>query len=170
MSVQLRTARPEDWERLYRWRVDNNQYFFGESPTLEYHAHWIQDACQDGTQHIFIILAPEPVGTISLYGINQLHRRAEYGHFVIEHAERGKGYGHAALELVLCHAFDTLNLNRIYADIQYHNQAGLAVARSCGFHPEGIFWEHVCEEDIFRDVVRMAILRDEWYIRRQVGL
>lgn len=169
MTIGLRPVKLEDSGYLYRWRADNNECFFGPPPMPDDHARWIQNTCQDETQRMFIILAPQPVGTISLYDIDLAHRRAEYGRFVVERTSRGKGYGHAALSLVLYQAFYVLNLNRVYADILFHNPGGLAVARSCGFHPEGIFWEHICKEGIYRDVVRVALLRDEWYIRQQAG-
>lgn len=170
MSVELRRASLDDYERLYRWRKDSSQYFFSPPPAPEEHSRWLQNNYQDNTQHIFIILAPNPVGTISLYHVDRLHRRAEYGRFIVERDSRGKGYGRAALGLVLQYAFAALDLNRVYGEILYDNQAGLAIAHGCGFHPEGIFWEHVCKDGIYRDVVRMALLRDEWYIRQEAGL
>jgi diamine N-acetyltransferase len=166
MNVELRRASIGDRKRLYRWRVNNNPYFFGEVPTPNEHTRWLKDAIQDDSQYLFIILASyEPVGTISLYNIDLLHHRAEYGRFIIEEAARGEGYGRAALNWILSYAFKVLNLNRVYASILYDNRAGLAVARSCGFHPEGIHWEHVCQGGVYRDVVSVALLRDEWYIK-----
>jgi RimJ/RimL family protein N-acetyltransferase len=167
VTIRLRRVTIDDGECLYRWRVDNNEYFFGAPPTPENHKRWLEAVIYDDSQRAFIIiLDTEPIGTISLYNIDWLHRRAEYGRFIIEEAARGNGYGRAALEAALHYAFKTpLSLNRIYANILYDNRAGLAVARSCGFHPEGVLWEHVRQNGVYRDVVHVALLRDEWYIR-----
>ena len=49
----------------------------------------------------------------------------------------GKGYMREGLALVLRHAFVTMRLHRIEADIQPGNHASLALARGAGFSREG---------------------------------
>lgn len=162
-AVELRRVQPLDFGPLYRWRVDNNQFFFGASPTQEQHEAWINAACQDESQSIFTIkVGLASVGTISLYNIDHVQHQAEYGRLIVDQAVRSNGYGSAALSALLDYAFGQLDLHRVYGDIFLSNAAGIAVAKSCGFRPEGVFRDHALKDGAYCDVIRMAILRDSY--------
>ena len=63
-------------------------------------------------------------------------RSAYLGYYVFADFER-QGLMRAGLRAVVRHAFRTLRLHRLEANIQPGNRASIALAKSCGFSKEG---------------------------------
>ncbi len=73
----------------------------------------------------------------------------------------GQGYMGAALELVLDHAFGTLALHRLEANIQPGNTPSKALALGAGFRLEGFSPRYLLIGGRWRDHERFAITADE---------
>jgi len=108
--------------------------------------------------------------------------RAILGFFNLSHITRGslqsaylgyavaslyahQGYMREGIELVLRHAFLTLHLHRIEANIQPGNNASIALARGAGFTREGFSPRYLKIGGRWRDHERWAILAEDWRIR-----
>jgi ribosomal-protein-alanine N-acetyltransferase len=74
----------------------------------------------------------------------------------------GQGYMGEGLRLVLRHAFVTLRLHRVEANIQPGNTASIALARGAGFRREGFSPRYLKIGGRWRDHERWALLADEW--------
>ena len=74
----------------------------------------------------------------------------------------GQGYMAEGIELVLRHAFETLRLHRIEANIQPANAASIALAKRAGFRLEGFSPRYLKIDGHWRDHERWAILAEEW--------
>jgi ribosomal-protein-alanine N-acetyltransferase len=77
----------------------------------------------------------------------------------------GQGYMREAIELVLRHAFTTLRLHCVEANIQPGNLASIALARGAGFRREGFSPRYLKIGGRWRDHERWALLSDEWRAR-----
>ena len=86
---------------------------------------------------------------------------ATLGYFAIE-AHAGKGRMREGLALVVRHAFETLGLHRLEADIQPANQRSIALVRGLGFSLEGLSPRYLRVADQWRDHERWALLAEDW--------
>jgi [ribosomal protein S5]-alanine N-acetyltransferase len=78
-----------------------------------------------------------------------------------------QGYMHEALGLALGHAFGTLGLHRLEANIQPENVASLALVRRLGFTREGYSRRYLKIGGRWRDHERWAILAEDWRAHRR---
>jgi len=84
-------------------------------------------------------------------------RSAYLGYYVFAGFER-QGLMRAGLRAVVRHAFRTLRLHRLEANIQPGNRASLALVKSCGFSKEGYSRRYLKIGGRWRDHERWAIL------------
>ena len=100
-------------------------------------------------------------GTATLFDINREQGRAEIG-YALHPSHWGRGLATEALGLVLGHAFDTLGLRRVEADIDPRNTASCRLVERHGFVREGVLRErwHVGGEAC--DSVVYGLLAREW--------
>ena len=105
---------------------------------------------------------------VGVFTISQIVRGAFQSAFLgyygsAVHARRG--YMRAGLQLVLDHAFGTLRLHRLEANIQPGNEPSLALARGGGFRLEGFSPRYLLIGGRWRDHERWAITAEEWRVR-----
>jgi RimJ/RimL family protein N-acetyltransferase len=104
---------------------------------------------------------PALVGTCTLFQFHAASRRAEIG-YALGRPFWGVGYMHEALQALLGYAFQTLELNRLEADIDPRNRASAKTLERLGFQKEGhlrerwIVNEEVCDTDLY------GLLRRDW--------
>lgn len=106
------------------------------------------------------------IGNVALHGINWQHRRAELRIIIGEAECRGKGYGSEAIRLLLRHAFEKLNLHRIFLGVRADHQQAIRAYEKCGFVVEGRLRQEYLRGGAWYDAVRMAILAPE-FLERQ---
>jgi ribosomal-protein-alanine N-acetyltransferase len=84
-------------------------------------------------------------------------RSGYLGYYVFSGFER-KGFMRAGLLQVVRHAFKSLGLHRLEANIQPANLASIALVKSCGFSKEGYSPRYLKIGGRWRDHERWAIL------------
>jgi ribosomal-protein-alanine N-acetyltransferase len=119
----------------------------------------------EGRVHGFFVGRIEDNAFLGVININDPilggFRSASLGYYVnAEYARRG--YMSEALALVLDYAFTTLQLHRLEANIQPHNEASRALVQRLGFRKEGFSPAFLQIDGVWRDHERWAILAEEW--------
>jgi RimJ/RimL family protein N-acetyltransferase len=102
------------------------------------------------------------VGATGLHKMDTRNRHAEFGICIGDKSAWGKGHGTEATRLVVRHAFDTLNLNRVWLQVYEYNERGLRVYQKVGFRTEGRLRQDTFRDGRYWDTVVMAVLREEW--------
>ena len=104
------------------------------------------------------------VGTCTLFQFEAASRRAEIG-YALGRPYWGSGYMHMALKALLQYAFQTLDLNRLEADIDPRNGASAKTLERLGFQKEGHLRERWIVNDEVSDTALYGLLRREWQER-----
>jgi ribosomal-protein-alanine N-acetyltransferase len=105
------------------------------------------------------------LGIVGFFNLSQITRgslQSAYLGYAVGKPFAGQGYMRAGIQLVLRHAFLSLHLHRIEANIQPDNQASIALASGAGFHREGFSPRYLKIGGRWRDHERWAILAEDW--------
>lgn len=176
-TVYLRASEREDIPRFVAWFNDHRT-----SRTLALRAPlsipseeaWFERMLADqgkGGYHFVACLLEDdrPIGTIGLFDLDLVNGSAGLGISIGEPGDRGRGHGTDMLEALLGFGFGSLRLERIWLDVYDFNPGARHVYEQAGFVHEGTQRHAVFREGRFVDVIRMAILADEWRTRRGAG-
>ncbi|MFG3697128.1 GNAT family N-acetyltransferase [Micromonospora sp. NPDC047620] len=96
-------------------------------------------------------------GYVNISGILMGALRGGYLGYAAFLPYSGTGHASAGIGLVVAHAFDTLGLHRLEANIQPGNEPSRRVARRLGFRLEGYSPEYLFIDGAWRDHERWAI-------------
>jgi ribosomal-protein-alanine N-acetyltransferase len=122
----------------------------------------------DSRRHDFeamLVCRQEDDAIVGFFNLSQITRgyfQSAYLGYAVGKAYAHQGYMSAGIELVLRHAFLTLRLHRIEANIQPDNQASIALASGAGFRREGFSPRYLKIGGRWRDHERWAILAEDW--------
>ena len=101
------------------------------------------------------------VGWCSMFRWNPVYRSLGIGYCFDEPAW-GKGYATEAVRAMLHWAYETLDLNRIEAELDTRNQASARVLEKLGFEREGIRREDCIVSGEVSDSWIYGLLRRDW--------
>ena len=166
--IDLRDLFPEDEERLFQWRGEPDVARWMSDADVsgrEAHRAWFEQLRTDPDLKGWVIQnGGRPAGLLTLTGLAGHHRRAAWNWFIGDRDARGRGVGRAAQVLGLDHAFVTLGLHKVFAEVMADNDAAMKVQTGAGFRREGYLRGHVLKDGAPRDVVMLGILAQEWAV------
>jgi diamine N-acetyltransferase len=170
--VTLRELAREDISIVNRWRQDRDLVdglgaparYISEDVDQAWFEDYLRRRGSDVRCAILVDGEPQPVGLISLTGIDPVHRRAEIHLLVGRRDLHGRGVGTGATRLMLRHAFNDLNLHRVFLSVLAHNAAAIRVYEKSGFVREGVARESAYKRGKYEDMVQMGILAREFVI------
>lgn len=104
----------------------------------------------------------ETLGDCALLDLDADNACVDYRIALDAMTHTGKGYGTAATDLVLEHAFTVVGLHRVALQVfEYNTNARRSYARS-GFREEGRWREHLYWDGEWHDAILMSILAHEY--------
>lgn len=98
------------------------------------------------------------VGSCTLAAIDWAHQRAEVG-FAVAPAYWRSGVMREVLPLLIAHAFDSLGLQRLEADVDPENIASLQLLERNGFQREGLLRRRYLKHGAWQDSLLLGLLR-----------
>lgn len=104
----------------------------------------------------------EIIGVVYLLHIDYVSGSAEFAIMIGKMENQGKGIGHLATVQMLKHAFQDLNLHRVYLSVLAGNQRAINMYRKNGFKEEGTLRKAVYKNGEYHDVIVMGLLREEF--------
>jgi RimJ/RimL family protein N-acetyltransferase len=169
--IRLRAIEREDLPKFAAWLNDHEvrQYMMDAIPlSLENEKRWYETVIQQPRAQqplaieVFTSDGWEMIGNLGMFNLQEINRCAEVGIFIGDKRFWNQGYGREALRLILRHAFDHLNLNRIYLHVDEINLRGIRSYERAGFVHEGRLRQAQFVNGKYVDVLVMSVLRSEW--------
>jgi diamine N-acetyltransferase len=173
--VRLRAIERDDLPRFVAWLNDPDvarHVVFHAPMSLPQEEKWYERILQLHTAEQPLVIernAPEgwtPIGNIGFSDINWVNRSTELGIFIGEKTSWNQGYGREAIQLLLEYGFNTLNLNRIFLQVDETNPGGIHCYEHAGFVLEGRLRQAKFEDGHYIDLLLMSVLRSEWQSRQ----
>jgi RimJ/RimL family protein N-acetyltransferase len=169
--VRLRAWTAGDWEASYSSLFDSPARFLLQEevelppvmvPWQEKNMNWANFNAETGRLMFAIeTLAGEVVGGLDLNSINE--RQGTFGIGIQVHTgERGKGYGTAAMRILLRFAFLERRLNKFNSGCVEGNAASAAMHKKLGCIQEGIRRQMYFHEGRHFDWWLFGLTRDEF--------
>lgn len=163
--VNLRPLRIEDAELTLAWRQGGRTTFLNRgAQTVPEQMAWIESRPADELNFIIELHSGQPVGMLSLIGIDTVNRRAEPARFLIGDPAAVQGVPAAVESMKLLYqlAFDDLKLQRIYGTVASDNRLMIKWQKFLGMHEEGRLRRHYFLDGHFQDAVCLGLLEDEY--------
>jgi len=175
-KIRLRAVEREDLPRFVAWLNDPevrqglNLY---QPMSLVFEEGWFESMLKRPIEEHPLVIEVEtsggwtPVGNVGLVNLNWKDRSAEVGIFIGEKQYWNQGYGRKAMELLLDHAFETINLHRVYLRVFETNPRAVRSYEKTGFQHEGRMRSAHYQNGRYIDVLLMSVLRPEWDERKR---
>ena len=170
MKVYLRALEQEDYKTIAIWRNDTeitdllggNRFYVSESREKG----WVEQAIKDDRRNLYLGIClkdkNEIIGLVNLTSIDMLNQKAEFSILIGNKEYHGKGLGKISTELMLKHAFEQMNLNKVWLTVLSQNKKAIKLYKGIGFHEEGVVREDVYKNNKYQDMIMMSILKSEY--------
>lgn len=173
MDIVIRKFEKKDILNKIRWINDknNNQYLHYDLP-LEYDKtlSWFINNRDRNDRFDAVVEADGiPVGLIGLLSIDRKNSKAEYYIMLGEARYKGKGVAKLASEILLKHAFEKLEINRVYLFTEIENTRAQKLFEKIGFKKEGLLKKDIKNGNKFVDRYIYGICRNGYYAKRQIN-
>lgn len=139
--IRLRLLEEADLPMTLSWRnQDHIRMWFLHSDvvTPAQHAAWFRAYQERDDDFMFVIEETDalrrPVGQVSLYHVDKVAGRAEFGRLMIGDAEAaGRGLAREATATLVDEALNRWQLSEVYLEVKDTNAPAIAIYRGCGF-------------------------------------
>jgi len=173
-KVYLRPIEPSDVPSLQQWMNDRevaiNLRFV--RPFTEAMERSFVDRMSQGDDVALAIVTrtgDRCIGTAGLMQVNWRDRSAGFGISIGDKSHWNRGIGTEVTRMVVAHAFEDMNLHRVWLDVYVYNARGIRAYEKAGFTREGVQREAHWSEGAYHDVVVMSILSHEWRAARDAA-
>lgn len=163
MSLRLKPLSVDDLDLVMTWVNDHEvmQYFANRQKDISEaeERSYIEKLVASPNDRAFSVFDGDLyVGQCS---INQIYWPARNGRLfvVIRKGVQGKGYGSDAIRLLLGHAWNVLDLHKVFLIVRKDNKVAQARYLKLGFDFEGVLKDEYCINGHYFDMVRMGIIR-----------
>jgi RimJ/RimL family protein N-acetyltransferase len=173
-QIRFRAIEKEDLPSFVRW-LNDPEVKLGLSLlyplSLAEEEEWFSNMLKKPPRErpMAIEIQPDPrkdhwvfVGNCGLFLLDWENRSAEIGIHIGEKTYWDKGFGTRAMQLLLKHGFESMNLHRIFLRVYESNQRAIRSYEKAGFIQEGKMREAQYLKGSYVDVLLMSVLRQDW--------
>ena len=169
-TIRLRPVEREDLEALYLMRNESQDAFLSWQPVSYVgQSEWLDRIRHDENKMAFSLVEADPanllgrlVGFCQIVDIDFRNGTAEIGGFMVATKVRGRGYGHAMVEMLTHFCFVTMGIRKASLTVLASNDVAIQIYEQAGFVCEGTLEKHVWKDGKWRDVLIMSKFAGYW--------
>lgn len=105
------------------------------------------------------------IGNVKVANINRVHSYADYGIFMGDRNEWGKGYAKEASMVLLHHCFTVTNIRKITLGVLGRHSSAKGLYLKMGFQEEGVQKKQCFINGQYEDVIIMGLFQDDFLAR-----
>ncbi|CAM3669981.1 GNAT family N-acetyltransferase [Marinicrinis lubricantis] len=170
-ELELKLLQPQHAQSLFECIDGNREHIRGWLPwvdhskskedSLSFIRSSLKEFADNQSFSGGIFMSGKLVGCIGLHRIDWNNRHSSIGYWLAAD-EQGKGIMTRACRIVVCHAFEELELNKLCIQARISNVRSRSVPERLGFQQEGVLRQHEYHDGQYHDHVLYSILRNEW--------
>jgi RimJ/RimL family protein N-acetyltransferase len=153
MTIQLREITQDDIPKINAWRNNPEVIDFLGCGFLY---------SRDRNVRLSILIDDQFIGNAYLTSIHPTHRTAEFSIVISDKRYWSQGIGAEVTQRILHHAFQDLNLNRVYLYVLDDNDRAIKLYEKMGFRREGRLEEAVYKNGAYHCLLLMAVLKKHY--------
>lgn len=167
-DLLFRTITENDTDDLLRLRNNSNvkkNFIYRCDITKEEHLNWVRNTVNSGKAIQFIIIIKEhnkPIGSVYIRDIDKKNKKAEFGIFIGDESEHGKGYGKQASKFMVRYFFEVMKYNILTLRVLNNNTAAIRCYKSVGFKQIESSLQEIKIEDKTELISFMSISFEEY--------
>jgi len=166
MQIFFRKLKEKYLEELMNWRmkpeITKNMYTEPEL-NLNKQYRWFEMIKQDKNKKYWVIEINEiPIGAIYLYDIDYKNNNCSWGYYIGRDDFKGRGLAKKLEYNIYNYVFEKLKLNKLWCEVLSFNDIVVKIHEKYGSKVEGVLRQQIKKDGKYYDVVRMAILKEEW--------
>lgn len=104
------------------------------------------------------------VGVVYLLNIDWIARNCEFAIMIGDINHQGRGVGEYATRLAIQHAFNDLNLHRVYLTLLEENIRAFKLYAKVGFKKEGLLRHAVFKNGQYLNLIQMSVISEEFCV------
>ena len=166
-SIYLRALEPEDLDFIYQiendesiWEVSNTQTPYSKFLIRQYLENAHQDIYEAKQLRLAICVKESniAIGLIDLFEFDPKNKRAGIGIVIQNDADRSKGFGKEALDLLIKYSFKQLQLHQLFANIGSDNVPSINLFPTFGFEKIGVKKDWNYSNNTFQDELLFQLI------------
>lgn len=165
-SIHIRRLDKDDAKFFYYSLLDKkitNYLSLGPLKSLEHAKKLVKSYIKLWEQYqqfnYIITCDSNKLGSISLWNVSYLHKRAEVGIWILP-KYWDQGFGKKSIELIKVIAYQHLHLHRLESHIAIENLRSIEMFKSCGFKEEGLLKDYLYLRGEFLDAKVLSHLKN----------
>lgn len=169
--VRLRPTTVDDWDQFYLNYFDSPARFFldslieiplTEEGAKEVYSEFIENSKKKGRLNFIVeTLEGLKVGGVGIFGIDERNGTFGIG-MQIGRNYRGKGYGTAAMKLLLDYAFNERRLNKYHSFVIEGNVSSETMLKKLGCVKEGVIRGTTYHQGKYWNEIHYGLFADEF--------
>lgn len=165
-KVVLRPINMDDTEDIVKWRNNprvRKNFRFQEDFTDRIQRDWMIHKVMKGDVIQYIVLAgneQKPIGAVYFRDIDEVEHTAEFGIFIGEEGECGKGYGIDATKTFVRYGIEKLGMEKIFLRVFEDNRTAVRCYERVGFIKKEDDGEKVIIDGEVRFMMHMEYRRE----------